>query len=413
MSLRVLMNGDAILSIAFHCAKALVALLVNWLVLKFYSVDDYVLWAVASSILMIAPTSEMGIGQLTVTRLIHNEKSEWRRILDEATYSLIPLMFLAGLFVFLALAHDSLGYASAMAVILAVRLIAIPYSAVLNAMNQFKARKAFEFIAYALAALLIWAIAVQGLEVRWALIVLNASFTVGAFGAILYARRFLPPRAAIRAESFREIRATTIALYRSSIPFMLVNLSGLLTYGGFIWAASFVLGTHEVAKLSILHAFILMNLYQVYDVFLKARQADLASPQLTLPYRRLNTLMILTLPVVFAVIGPPLLPLFSENVDYTRAEIALFGLFMACELGNLFALSVAQMRPAMISKLQRYCLLRLMIFFAFVLPLLPMGDSVSSLSILILGLSVISGVTLLYLSYQIAVLDRFAPEQIA
>ena len=34
----------------------------------------------------------------------------------------------------------------------------------------------------------------------------------------------------------------------------------------------------EVAKLAILHSFVLVNLFQVYDVFLRARQADLGEP---------------------------------------------------------------------------------------------------------------------------------------
>ena len=151
-----------------------------------------------------------------------------------------------------------------------------------------------------------------------------------------------------------------------------------------------------------------MNLYQVYDVFLKARQADLASSQLTLPYRRLNALVILTLPVAFALLGPPLLPFFSDSVDYTRTEVALFGMFIACELGNLFALSVAQMRPAMIAKLKHYCVLRLTVFIAFILPLFPIVGFTSSLSTLIIGLSVVSGGTLFYLSYQIADVERRA-----
>jgi len=60
-------------------------------------------------------------------------------------------------------------------------------------------------------------------------------------------------------------------VYRASMPFMVTNLTGMLTYGGFIWISSFFLRVNDVAKIAVLPTFVLMNLYQLYDVLLTAR----------------------------------------------------------------------------------------------------------------------------------------------
>ena len=84
MSLRRLFSADAGLSLLLHALKALVALFVNWLVLRHFAVSDFVVWSVTSSILIVATASDLGIGQYTVTQLVSAKRSEWSRYVSES-----------------------------------------------------------------------------------------------------------------------------------------------------------------------------------------------------------------------------------------------------------------------------------------------------------------------------------------
>ena len=132
---------------------------------------------------------------------------------------------------------------------------------------------------------------------------------------------------------------------------MVNTLSGLLTYGGLIWLSSRVLPEAQVAKLAVLHSFVLINMYQLYDVFLKARQADLTSKARRSLYRRLNLLFMLALPPLFVLAGRQALALIGNPVDIGLLETALFGLFMAFEMGNLFVQSITQVNHGLVHRL--------------------------------------------------------------
>lgn len=372
MNLSRLFSVDAGLSLLLHCLKASVALFVNWLVLRHFAVDDFLVWSVTSSILVVATASDLGIGQYTVTKLINSHQREWAGHVSESLGALIPLALASGLFVFLAIGEVSTIYKSTMAVLLAARVVTIPFAAVLNAVNQFKIRKAIELAAYGVAALGVVVVVWKEADIRLALVVLNATFLLGAVLTVAAAARYVSLRQSLRVAS----PAHSVQVFRAATPFMINNLSGLLTYGGFIWLSSLVLPQAEVAKLAVLHSFVLVNLYQVYDVFLKARQADLADRSRLAPYRRLNLLFMLALPLLFVLTGREALALIGSPVAIGLPETALFGLFMAFEMGNLFVQSITQVNQALVHRLNIYSAIRSAMLTGFVLAgLLPIaGD---------------------------------------
>jgi len=194
-------------------------------------------------------------------------------------------------------------------------------------------------------------------------VALNATFLMGAVLTVMAAARYVPLGRALRVPS----PVAAAHVFRVATPFMVNNLTGLLTYGGFIWLSSLVLPKGEVAKLAVLHSFVLVNLYQVYDVFLKARQADLADPGRLAPYRRLNLVLMLALPLAFLLAGREALSLIGNRIAIGTAEAALFGLFMALELGNLFAQSIAQVNLALLDRLKAYSAIRMVLLISFVL----------------------------------------------
>ena len=358
MTLLRLVRSDAVLSLGFHALKSLVALYVNWIVLRQFAVTDYVTWSVTSSILVIATASDLGIGQYAVTRLLHSDKGEWAEIVKGCFLAMLPLAAGSLLFVAVAINGPNLAYSFTMAALLALRVLSIPFGAVLNAVNQFKIRKAIELAAYVLAAAMVTFIAVRHGNIMLALVALNITFFLGAAVTVLAAAGFVsfPQMAAARIG-----RSDWLRIYRAATPFMVNNLTSLLTYGGFIWISSLLLAKADVAKLALLHSFLLMNLYQLYDVFLKSRQADLVDHKHRAKLVAINAAVMVSTPVIFTIAGVAALRLLSTEIVITRAEMLLFSIFMAFELGFLFVQSVAQVHKHLYSELTRYSMFRLLI----------------------------------------------------
>jgi hypothetical protein len=368
--LKTLFNVDAIASVGLHAGKALVALFLNWLVLHHFSVDSFVVWSVTSSILIVATASDLGIGQYTVTTLISADRKTWPQHVGESLGALAPLAFLSGVFVFFAIDGPSRIYIVTMAALLALRIVGLPFIAVLHAKNQFKIRKAIELGAYIAAAVVVGGIALTGAHVYLALVLLNTSFLFGTALMVLAARRYVSSKAALRSVSL----GGSGRVFGAALPFTVNNLTGLLTYGGFIWLSSLVLPQTQVAKVAVLHSFVLVNLYQVYDVFLKARQADLANAEHLPAYAKLNLALMLLLPPAFFLGGQQAVALISgKRLGISSLEAALYGVFLAFELGNLYLQSVTQVNLARVGHLKPYSAVRAASVAAYLLVgLLPL-----------------------------------------
>jgi hypothetical protein len=355
-SLRKLLLSDSGISLLLHTLKCLVALAINWIVLVQFPSVDYVTWAVSSSILVVATASDLGIGQFATTQFIHTAPARWPAIARESIAALTPLAIVAIVFVYFALGSQPVAYKAAMAIFIGLRVLSIPFGAVLNAVNQFKLRKAIEVGVYLTSAVVISWVAYTGKPVLWALLTLNAAFMMGGFVTIQLAARYLDSH--MLWSSWPPL-ANIGKVYRASVPFMVNNLTGLLTYGGFIWVSSFILTTDALARLSVLHTFILINAYQVYDVALRARQPDLVYPEHVSRMRKLNAVVMVSCPLLALLFGPAVLSFFTQSLVFTLAEILLFSIFLAIELGFLLIQSVAQVRPSLTHFLSRYSLIKL------------------------------------------------------
>lgn len=354
--LRKLLLSDSSVSLLLHGLKSAVALAINWMVLAYFSSADYVTWAVSSSILVVATASDLGIGQYATTQFIHAKPDRWPAIAREAIVGLAPLALGAAAFVYLALDGQPAAYKAAMAACIGLRVMSIPFGAVLNAVNQFKLRKAIEVGVYLASAMLIAWVAHAGKPVLWALLILNAAFMVGGFVTMRLASRYLDTRA---FWTTLPSGARLGRVYRSSVPFMVNNLTGLLTYGGFIWISSFILSADALAKLSVLHTFILINVYQVYDVVLRARQADLILAEHVRRMRMLNMALMVSCPIFAYAFGESLLSIITQSMRFSQFELLLFSAFLAIELGFLLIQSVVQVSPDMARLLSRYSLVKL------------------------------------------------------
>lgn len=336
--------SDSGLSLLLHVLKSALALLVNWIILARFPSVDYVTWAVTSSLLMVATASDLGIGQYTTTRLLHIRREYWTSVLREATIALFPLSLLGAVFVFVALGTQPAVYKVAMAIGIGFRILTIPSGALLNAINQFKLRKAIEAATYLFAATAIAAMAITKVPIIWALLTLNIAFLVGGFVTVVISRRQLMVANNTSVTAYQQQAIGT--LYRASYPYMLNNMTGLLTYGGLIWLCSFFLDTEALARLSVLHTLILINSYQIYDVLLKARQGDMVNAKHVARMGQVNTLLMLLTPVLALLLAPSVLGWFAPRQIFSSLELVLFAAFLSLEFGFLYLQSVIQVDPA-------------------------------------------------------------------
>lgn len=352
-----LFRSDSGQSLLQHAAKSVVALILNWLVLAQFSSADYVAWSVTCSVIAVATASDLGIGQYAVTRLIHSDPKSWAGIVGETLVALLPLALVSMIFVFVFINGQSVQYQLAMSVMLGFRILTIPFGAVLNAVNQFKIRKMIETGVYVLALVLIAAAARDQLAIETALLIFNGAFLLGGGATILAACGYL---------SLREVGASfgrlgrIWSVYRASAPFMVNNVSGVFTYGGFLWVGSFFLSKEDMVSLAILHTFVLMNLYQVYDVYLKSRQADLVRPTRIRSLRAVNGFVVLAIPLGVALIGVDVWRALLPDLPMQRLELFLFSVFIALELGSLFIQSLSQVSVSAARWLGHYAIVKLL-----------------------------------------------------
>jgi hypothetical protein len=355
--LRRALLSDSGLSLLLHGLKSGLALLVNWLVLAHFASADYVTWAVTSSVLIVATASDLGIGQYTTTRLLHTPRGQWSMVLREATAALLPLSLIGSIFVYVALGAQPAVYKAAMATCIGLRILTIPSGALLNAINQFKLRKAIETTVYLAAAAVIAVLAWTQAPILCALLALNIAFLFGGGLTVVAARRHVPATQ-IACASTPAPAQSLRTVYWSSAPYLVNNLTGLLTYGGFIWLCSLFLATEALARLSVLHTFILINAYQIYDVLLKSRQGDLIHAEHAARMGRVNTALMALTPVLALTLCPTVLGWFAPRLSFPDAELLLFGAFLSLEFGFLYLLSVMQVDPAKAAVLTRCSLVK-------------------------------------------------------
>lgn len=354
---RSLLRSDSAQSLLQHAVKSVAALFLNWLILAKFSTDDYVAWSVTCSVIAVATASDLGIGQYAVTRFIHSDPETWVETVRETLVALIPLAIVATLFVFIFIQGATIQYQLAMALVLGLRILTIPFGAVLNAVNQFKIRKMIETGVYVLTLALIAAAALDQLAIESALLIFNSAFLIGG-GVTIYA--------AGRYVSLREIPAPIgrldriLRVYRESVPFTVNNVSGVFTYGGFLWIASLFLAKDDMATLAILHTFVLMNFYQLYDVYLKSRQADLVVPAFVRRLRAINGFVGMAIPLGGALLGLEVWRSLLPETPVQRLDLVLFSVFISLELASLFIQSLSQVSARAARWLGHYAIVKLL-----------------------------------------------------
>ena len=86
----------------------------------------------------------------------------------------------------------------------------------------------------------------------------------------------------------------------------------------------------------------LMTLYQLYDVFLRSKQADLIIPKKINSTVILNRFLIIIVPVFLFLFGKIILEIIAPNILFGNIEILLFAIFIVLEFCFLTIQSIVQ-----------------------------------------------------------------------
>lgn len=287
---------------------------------------------------MIATASDLGIGQHTVTSLIKSPVVTRKSIIVNACFAIIPLFFVSFIFLYFSLSGSKY-YILLMATFVSLRLFSIPFGAVLNATNNFKLRKIIEFLSYLIAAIGISLIIYYIKDVQMSLLALNISFIIGAIATIIIAFKDIPN---VSIEINSAVWRIVPNIMYESLPFLINNITALLTYGGFIWLSSFVLPGTLIAKLSVLHSFMFMTMYQIYDVFLRSKQADLILHSKVKFFLSFNRVLLIVVPVFVIFLGGFLLKIIASTIKFEISDLIIFSVFIVVEFCYLIIQSVIQ-----------------------------------------------------------------------
>jgi hypothetical protein len=229
-------------------------------------------------------------------------------------------------------------------------------------------------------------------DVNLSLLALNIAIFIGSIITILFAFTYVPNNNLIEEGS---IFKSTLTILLGSLPFMVNNLTALLTYGGFIWLSSFVLPDYLIAKLSVLHSFLFLTLYQIYDVFLRSKQSDLLFPDRIKFIFKFNRILIFITIVTMSFFGIFVLELIAPKIQFSIVEILLFSIFVVVEFCYLIILSIVQLDFSYSRSLFFYSIVRLLtILFSFLVYFL-IGE-VNNLSYFLFLLSLFSFLGLLF-----------------
>lgn len=327
----------------FHGFKVIAVLFLNYVLLNNLSSSDFTQYSVAVSILTVATAFDFGLGQYVISKIILDPQKNYLYVLKEAVTALIPLAGLAGVFILIEFQNDNNSYNILMSMIIFLRIILIPFSAILNAYNQYKIRKIVEFIIY--LGLIIFYIIIIHLkfQIEFMVFTLNLLLLTGSIILFFITKKLNK----FSITDFIKIKSEySYVSYYKSFPYALSILVGLLTYGGFIWISKYIVTELDLQKIVIMQTFIMIPACQIYEVALNSRQADLAAKF------SINDKLALSLLGMFAIPCLVLLANYLFQFQITKfalnfIDLILFSFFVSFEVGFIFIKTVIQVREGL------------------------------------------------------------------
>lgn len=317
--------------------KIIFAFLLSVLIANSYSQIDFVKWSIFFSISMIVSTSDLGVGQLVLTSL-NNAREENEKILNILSQGFNTLLFLSILafligFFLLKIVGFTFFMSLLLSGIISIRIPFILYSAYLQFCDRIHERRLVEAASFLVGTLTAFFLVEANATINTILISINIIFS--AFCLIFYYRSYQLGIPKLSWKQEYRIRGFILL----AAPYFINNVTGLITYGGFIFFLSLVLYPEQIAFLSIFHAVIFGLGYQFFEYLFRFFQ-------LTINKRRIYQNMLIVLITFFiaalfgaSLIGKSLLELLYKNYTFETYTILYFIFYSFLEyffqLGNI------------------------------------------------------------------------------
>ena len=348
------LTGVELTSLISFVVKGASALIVAFLLANTLKPDDFALWAATFSWGVMLSVADLGVGQLVLTT-VHERgltDARERRLLTNA----VAAMLIAGASLFLVAVgvssiHPLLEGVRGRYVLfgmIALRLVGIPYGAVLSAQSRFHERKAMEAGSYVAGALFIGWCTWASASLSVMLLGMNGLLTLASVGIAIRATALGAGRldwTATSAAGIGEVVAGSWVYFVS-------NLSGLAIYGGFVALSAAVLSPKETARLSLLHSLIFMHVFQVFDLLFRTVQVRMRDPVLIGGLKGLVGLSYVGVVLVVAFSGVRVLKHFFGKYTFSASELAVYTTFAFAEVYYLLLTARMQMESASKGKLQ-------------------------------------------------------------
>jgi O-antigen/teichoic acid export membrane protein len=368
------------LSLVSFGVKGVSSLFVTYLVANGLSVAEFGLWSTMFSLGIVFSVADFGVGQLIVTRYHEGRLAGVgdRQLLTKAVLAMALFAGVLLIFGSFAVQRGELArvnWKPLLLFVIVMRLVLIPYGAVLAAHAKYHERKAIEAIAYAVGGVFILVSMNAHASVSVLLMGMNVAITAGSVGIAVRARSVADLRPDFSAASPRSV----ISILRESLPYFLHNLSGLAVYGGFVAATALVLTAESTARVALLHSILFMNLFQVFDLIFRTVQTELHKEELFKRLKALLAVSYLGLMLLLGAFGSAIIGLVFRKYSYSQLELLLYVTFVFSELYYLLLTSRLQMKSSQRAVLQNLAIVKTTGFMAALglASLLPDAGSLS------------------------------------
>lgn len=336
----------SIISLAAFGVKGAASVAVSIFLANKLGASEFALWSAVFSFGIVLSLADLGIGQLLLTSFFEgNFKGRDPEVMLWNAVAAMSMLAAALLFCAPAALRSSPAIADLPGVfpitaLIVLRLPLIPFGAMLSAAARFHERKVIEAASYVVGATAV-AVATQfGTSLALMLVLMNGAITGGSVLAAARAVSLSPAGLRIRGVASSEVWH----LYRGAWPYFVNNLSGLVVYGGFVALSSWALPTDNLAKLAVLHGFVFMQVFQVFDLVFRSNQTRLDDKVVM---SRMSTLVFVSA-VGYCVLvlggGPEVLSLVFQRYRFSRPELLTYGAFLFGEIYYALLASNLQMR---------------------------------------------------------------------
>lgn len=301
--------------------------------------NDFAEWSILISLSLFFTLSDLGAGQYLLRKFVEHreagcaEKNEI--LIGSALVLFMVVAFLFFVFFTSLLAYfqlvptvSGMGILVFLGLVLA-RTIFIPYLAVLSAYELFHYRKIIEAGTYLVAFLSVY-ICYQVVDsLDYILFVYALVFFIAGGIAVLFCVRKKSIGLGRISLSFQKIPE----IVNASVPYFINNLSLLITRGGLIFLAGFLLIDQDIAQLAVLFTLFYQLVFQFFEIIIRTLQPKMLSDINT--YNKVQKLfyfLLLFFVVVSLFVGHFVTQHIYSNIVFSKLVLQCFVLVGALEI---------------------------------------------------------------------------------